>query len=232
MEGDTTRHREVLSDTKLRLSFFKHYIASLRSAVDEADTPLLQSEEAHLDPERLVGVVLLGSASERINEHLQMCRNRATEHTSGGHLKKKKVSDVDAPADEKKDAPADLAGLTEIGSLNQLELQTNFYTLYEPEVATATEWITSRPIAFDDPKKIASSSVQGVKTDSSNTDGTTATIAEPEESVPTVVLGSDKKRSKALSKLGKNFLLDTLEINTKSRSVFCWSGENVLGEYA
>jgi hypothetical protein len=215
----------VLSDTKIRTSFFKHYIASLRSAVEEADTPLLQSEEAHLDPDRLVSVALLGSASERINEHLQMCRNNATEHTSGGHIKKKVIPDVEASV-ENKDAPANVGGLSDIGSLNQLELQTNFYTLYEPEVAAATEWIISRPIVFDASKKSAVPSNQDVPTTS---DSATAAIVEQEEDVPTVALGADKKRAKALNKLSKNFLLDTLEINTKSRSIFCWSGES--GKY-
>ena len=38
----------------------------------------------------------------------------------------------------------------------------------------------------------------------------------------------NKQHKKGMSKYAKNFLLDTLELNTKSRCVFAWSGRHII----
>lgn len=38
--------------------------------------------------------------------------------------------------------------------------------------------------------------------------------------------GLNKKAAKGLPKYNSTYLLDALDLNTKSRSVFCWSGKS------
>lgn len=66
--------------------------------------------------------------------------------------------------------------------LDQYQLQSSFYSLYEPELQTCVELIKSNP-------------------------------------------GMTKKVLKDLPKYWNTYLLDNLVLNTKSRSIFCWSGK-------
>lgn len=56
------------------------------------------------------------------------------------------------------------------------------------------------------------------------------TLYEPEIQSSVQLLsnytGTNKKLLKELPKFASTYLLDILELNTKSRSVFCWSGKN------
>ena len=124
--------------TSLRLRMLLHYIHHIKQSVLEGDLPASAVRKDVF--ERVVDAVLLGSSSERVQEHMQLFASK----------------------------------------YGQAQLQDSFYTLYNAEVACVRELFVSQ-------------------------------------------LGLTKQEIKRFNKFAKSYLLDSLELNVKSRCVYIWS---------
>ena len=122
----------------LRVLLLKDYLARLRRAVAEGDLPARRLLGGAALP-RLVDAVLLGSASERVLEHMLVCSPEpaaaATAATAAAAAAT--AATATAAATSATAATASAAAAAGEPSFTPGQLQDAFYLLYEPEVATA-----------------------------------------------------------------------------------------------